>query len=209
MADTPFINSLSEADKALVRSRARNPRPTYFVGALQDQIDRSQTTGAEAQQSAEIEISEDLEAALILMPSAQKTALVNQLTTLKDQGSSSDDLELMNQVVADRVSGFSLTIHDSQGLSIKYETTRSAIIDFLVKKGDGTSQNPTAVLIPDLSNMFQMVSSALADFEKREIMATHDRIVDHLVLSSYLSNGTYKSKELLSWVNVFSAYNSV
>lgn len=210
MANTPFLSSLSPAQKARVAKYARKERPSYFDPTLAAIQEDTKRTGEDPNEfNPNVQISEDLEAALILLSSSLKEAMVKTLADLT-KSTSEEDLALMAEVVSARIEGYSTTAAELADPSLSYGRTREAIINALIQAvpRDNDTEKATAILIPDLSNMFQVVSASLADFTKTEVMAVHDRITDAMTLNAYSSAGATRLKELSSWKKVITTYNT-
>lgn len=213
---TPFIASLSDDDRRLVDLYARNPRPTYYsavVQALADQADKNGLNKGDFDPN--VTISEDFEALLIIMPPAQKSALIELLRQLAVARTMPDELDLMQEVLAIRRESYVLVKDECANQAIALDATYTSVIQFMTELYEKTraipenevlSQEPTAVLVPDLGNLFSNLTSFISDLNKTEVMSAHDTITDQMTLVSYSGSFLNRTKEILSWADVVNSY---
>lgn len=224
MASTPFIDILSDAQKATVAQKSRGAkRPSYYDGTLADIQERLRNTGNEDPGAAEVQISADLEAAFILMSTKDKSELLAFIASAIKVASSfsGDDFALISEVVAVRKVGYVQVWTDVGQKTSGYDTVRQAILGFLERTANqrvltqtvgGTNGNtvqredPTSVVLPDLGALFSSLSDSYRVLAAPDVLAVHDRISDTGTLYAYQSAATHRTRELSSWVNVVTLY---
>lgn len=208
---TPFIDSLSQADRERVTANTRgDQRPSYHSATLASAQANVQARDKDegVPKSASVQISLDFEAFLILMSPQQRGQMMDFIRTSVSIMSSSEELALMTEVAAVRAEGYAQVVTDAAGPTQAFDVGRASVLEFLASKGaDSDSQGE--VLIPDLSSFFSAVSVDYLTMTKPDILAMHDRIVDSSVLGAYTDIGSERTKELLSWLNVFQTYQSI
>jgi hypothetical protein len=216
---TPFIDSLPKEKKEYVAKYAKKTRPSYFSAVLgQTQKGLGETIGGSlsedrSQFNPNTQISQDLEAVLILASVQDKQQLIKVMEFLVKSKVQSDELELMDEILATRADSFRQISEDlkagaNNGVAA-FEEVRSNIFNLLVvapTEGEALGDEPTAVLIPELSNMFGIINTNLAQVAKPELMAIHDLVVDKLVVSYYSKAWIEQQEELSSWIQVVQVY---
>lgn len=203
---TDFIGSLPENLRTVIANNARGVnRPKYYSATLANA--GAVVTAQKPQINAEIQISEDLEAVLILMSPQQRGQMMDFIRKSESVSTSPDDLEMMAETVARRAEGYAQVAADAGGPTRNFSLARAAIMAVLNKqRADDSSTSDT--IVPDLSNFFAAVAVDYLVVTKPDIMAVHDRIVDESTLGAYTDSGNNRSKELLSWLKVFQTYQS-
>jgi len=216
---TPFIDSLPKEKKEYVAKFAKKTRPSYYSAVLgQTQKGLGETIGGSlsedrSQFDPNTQISQDLEAVLILASMQDKQQLIKIMEFLVKSKVQSDELELMDEILATRSDSFrqisdDLIVGANNGVAT-FEAVRANIFNLLVvapTEGEALGDEPTAVLIPELSNMFGIVNTNLAQVAKPELMALHDLVVDKLTVSYYSKSWIEQQEELSSWIQVVQVY---
>lgn len=213
---TPFIDVLTDSQRQVVAKKSKGAfRPSYFSATIAQEQAEAQRTGSADPSTIDpnIQISLDLEAALILMPSPIKQALLQFIDEAIHTSANRDDLYLLNEVVAVRgVSFTQQTVPNVSATLISYDQARQGALGFIAQvshqqERPGSQDDPGIIVIPDLSNLF---STLLEDFDtlaKPDSMAVHDIIADSATLFSYSSAGQLRAQELSSWTLVITTYN--
>jgi len=219
---TPFINSLPKDKREYVARKAINPRPSYYSARLAaiQQSENARPNESRIEGEPTIQISADFEALLILSPSETRADLLFVLRQLATQMESSDELDLMKETVATRIESYVQLTSDYANLSATYDLTKQKIIGLMVSLPNETTEapqpqtttldleEPTVILIPDVGALFNTTGSYLTEFVKPEAMGVHDRIVDEVVLYSYINAGLSRFKELSSWIEIINLYQT-
>lgn len=221
MASTPFLDVLTPAQKAHVRLRALgDKRPSYYDPLLAIGQAQETKTGVSGEQSAEVQISEDMEAFLILLPTVTKQAILKYFSQVISSGVTTEDITMMQQVIAARADSFVQANIDSAIPVINFETAQKDVQTqankFLLQAAINpvvTTQpivlkqpDPVAGVTQTFSNIFNTLNAAHTTIGQANILATHDRIVDAGVMASYSNETGERTREVLSWVTVFTAY---
>ena len=208
MADTPFINSLTPPQQATVQVKGRgDKRPSYYSAEralAQGTAARSGVVPTDAL-TPEVQISQDMEAVLILLPMDVKNGLLTFIANALKVTATFDDLDLMTEVLAVRKGSYPQVFADSAKPVIEYDSTRGQIVNFISRASKATTNN-TAVLVPDLSNLFTALTQDSNLMSQPDVLAVHDRIADAATLYDYQASGLERTKELSSWVTVISTY---
>lgn len=212
-----FILSLSEDNKRLVAQNAKKNRPKYYSPELQALQDQASSKGLDPKQfDPYVEISEDFEAMLIILPASYKQALVSSLKDMLKNGVPEEELALMQEVVAIRKESYAILSGTFAKQNTDFDNTYSGITSYLAslfspqteqKETAISTQAKTAPVVSDLGRLFSVMSSFLYRTTKAEVLGVHDVIVDQLTLFEQSAAFRDKQKELSSWVFVVSAYN--
>lgn len=213
MADTPFISSLTDEQKALVARRSRGAkRPSYYSATLaraNQPVPGLTTAPSNPDDVAKVQITEDLEALLILMPIETKRRLIEFIKVVVPASTTEDDLALMTEVVAVRAKSYAQVNADVGAHLSRYDETRASVVSMLASAAPAEGvTDPLVALVPDLSNLFTVLKEDHSNLSQRDLLAAHDRITDAATLYGYTDSGIYRMKELLSWVVVISTYLS-
>jgi hypothetical protein len=215
MANTPFIDALPKAQKQTVRQKARGVnRPSYFSAQQAKARAMAKRTGdvAVANIPEEVQISEDLEAVLILMPIDVKKDLLDFIGVALSVSLTQDDLALMEEIVEVRATNYQQANADVGSHLSQYTVTRNNIISFVAKavsaapKGTQVNVDPSSVVVPDMNALFAVLKDDHAGLSSLDLLAAHDRITDSATLYSYLDAGTYRGRELFSWAAIVMSY---
>lgn len=223
MSDTPFISSLTKEKRDYVAKYAKIPRPTYFSAAIKDIADsvEGEVDLTNPELNPEKVISKDFEAMLILSSKEDKSNLIAILNFLVTKRQPSAELDLMDEVLGTRAESYKQVVEDLKSTSAgslvsSIEKVRGSLFNLLINtpitNDDGTKKElalgdePIAVLIPDMSNMFNVINDSTSELTKPEILSVHDRIVDQLTVSYYTGAGLRRQEELFSWIRVIQTY---
>lgn len=188
---TPYIDSLNEAQQALVRKKSlAEDRPSYFVAEL----------------NQETQISLDLEAVLILTPRETKQEMVNFITQAASEAADQDTTEqaLVQEMVSVRRVNYGQVFTDAGSRVRSFQTSRNSLMNF-IEESRSTGSDNTEVVIPQLSQFFSSISSAYNKYDRPDSLAIHDRITDSGFLTSTASASAI-NQELQSWLVVFNTY---
>lgn len=208
MADTPFINSLNPSQRSTVQVKSRgDKRPSYYSAARAVAQGTAARSGVvpTSELTPEVQISQDMEAVFILLPIDVKRNLLTFIASALKSTASTDDMELMTEVLAVRKGSYRQVFTDSGKPVMEYDATRGQILNFLAQASKATVNN-TDVLIPDLSNLFTALTQDQNLMSQPDVLAVHDRIADAATLYDYQASGLERGKELSSWVTVISTY---
>jgi len=209
---TPFIDSLKADKRALVERRSRGEkRPRYYSGIRAATQDRLVTTGTQTTgQQADVVISLDLEAALILSSKEVKTKIISflQSAILAVASTSVSDFVLMSEVVANRAKSYVQVRQDVGDMVSAYTDARYNLLGFIdaTARENGVSGAADSVLIPDINSMFGAISDAYVTLSRSDLLGVHDRIADGGTLIAFENAATNRQKELSSWVTVIQTY---
>jgi hypothetical protein len=218
---TPFIDILTDAQKVTVAQKSRGAkRPSYYDGTRAETQARLANTGnEEGTEGALVQISEDLEATLILMSTKDKTNLLTFVASAIKVASdmSTDDFVLMAEVVAVRKAGYVQVWTDVGQKTSSYDVVRASILNFIeqtanqnvVTTATGSltqREDPTSVVIPDLGALFSSLSDSYRVLAAPDILAVHDRISDTGTLYAYQNAASHRTRELSSWVAIITLY---
>lgn len=210
---TPFIDTLSTSDRARVERKSRgNSRPTYYDGTRAETQARVEATGREVtNETAQVLISLDLEAALILASTSDKKKMLDflQASIAVVSNTNADDFELMGQVVQTRVASYQQVRSDVGQKVSDYETARQQFLGFIeakAREGGASAADTTAIVIPDLNAMFTAITDAHTALSRPDLLMVHDRIADAGALYDVQDAATNRTKELSSWVGVIQKY---
>ena len=200
---TPFIDSLSDAHRALVDRRSKKERrPSYYDGLLT------------ATSEGNVKISLDFEAALILTPNAIKKDVLRFINeaVYVTSNMNADDYSLIQEVVERRGDSY-LQINTDVGKKVlQYDTARANLVAFIdqVARSESSEAGDTArateVVIPDLGALFSSLSNAYTTLSRPDDLAVHDRIADSGYLYTIQNAATHRARELSSWASIFTAY---
>jgi hypothetical protein len=215
----PFIESLPKEKQNYVAKFAKETRPSYYDANLaQTAKGLASTLGGSisednSQFNPNTQISQDLEAVFILSSTEDKVQLIKVLEFLIKNRKQNEELELMEEILATRADSFRQIASDqvagNNNVVATFESVRSKTFNLLVvapSEGDALGDEPTAVLIPELSKMFGIINSNISEVAKPELMAIHDLVVDKLTVSYYSKSLDERLEELSSWINVVQAY---
>jgi hypothetical protein len=201
---TPFFDSLSAADKVRVQQRSLgDKKPTYF-----DPISRTN-----------VQITLDLEALLILLDPNTKKALITFAKTALSLVPTTDELELMTQVIAIRTENYAVINREQTRPLQQYDVTKNKVVnamETLVRNGNPIV-NPTAnqntvkdtigaSFITDLGTMFQAFANGYNSILRTDSTAIHDRLTDSLTNAAYQESQSTREQQLQSWVSVVNTY---
>ena len=218
---TPFIDTLTSSQRATVAAKSRGPkRPSYYDGTLAQDNARLMATGSQpTSDDANVQISEDLEAAFILMSTADKNGLLEFIgSAIKVATSlSDDDFLLLVETVAVRKAGYVQISADVGSKTTQYDVVRSNVLGFIQNianqaivaqnTADMTGRpDPTSVVVPDLGALFSALQDGYVTLARPDILAVHDRITDTVTLNDYQNAATHRTKELSSWAKVVTLY---
>lgn len=209
---TPFIDSLAEEQKALVRKASRGSRrPSYYSAQAAQAKDDALRSRTELPDdfAAEVQISLDLEAALILLPRKTKDDLVGfirEVLLIIGTAGQSDDLSLFEEIVAVRAGSYVQVNQDIAGPLLAFDQTRQDVFDFLTTRQAARSLDTAVVLLPDLNGLFAAVSDDYQRLATIDVLAVHDRIADAGTLGAYADAGFDRQRELTSWATVLTTY---
>lgn len=210
-SSTPFIDVLTDEQKALVANKALKVRPSYFSPVIAATQVRTAANGtSDNTTDGLVQISADLEAVLILMPSDVKVALLTFIDQAMRMTAGPDEMNLMVEVLAVRQAGYSNHINpDVSATLIGFDDMRAAFFGFIDRTSQQTDaiDDPTGVIVPDLSSLF---SALLEDFDavaKPDALAVHDVIADTATVTAFSTSGLTRLKELLSWIKIIASYN--
>jgi len=211
---TPFIDSLSAEERAFVTRLSRGEkRPLYFDASIAE----AATVSGDQETTGNVQISQDLEAALILMPADAKKQLrdfVQEAITLTSNNTQ-DDFLLLAEVLAVRKTSYAQINADAGKKALDYDVARAKVIDDIERRARanadaGTSAaETTSVVISDLSVLFSAVSSAYEEIIRPDELAMHDRIADAGYLYTVQNAATNRARELSSWVQILPTYIAV
>lgn len=225
MADTPFIDILTGAQQTLIARKSLGAnRPRYYssdLAALQV-VAKNTGTADPAEFDPNVQISADLEAVFILMPSLTKVSLAQFIGFAIGASTTASDLEMMAEVVdIRRISYYQINV-DVAGPLLQLEQSRTSFLNFIDQvsrqqsetninangklSATAPSKDPNEVLIPDLSVLFAALADDHAKLASEDVLAVHDRIADSATLFSYTDSGLERVKELSSWLTVILAY---
>lgn len=208
---TPFLDSLSSEEKVYVAEYSkRENRPSYFDASV---AQAAEATGDE-ETTGFFQISQDLEAVLILTPTQTK---VDIRLFLEDalriaSNNSEDDYSLMAEIVSLRKHSYRQVSLDSGGKVKSYDLARQKLLEGIERRARANAPEGTpigesvSIVIPDLSAMFSAVSKAYDDIMRPDELMVHDRISDAGILYALQNDATNRAKELSSWIDVFTVY---
>jgi len=214
MADTPFIDILSDKQRAIVAKKARGEdRPYYYDSAIAQAEDYT----GEGSSDGLVQISQDFEAVLILAPNETKKEMLNfiQAAGRLATNLNADDFALMGELVALRQSNYSQISRDVGETVLEFDAARAKLNQFVenTARSNATIEqtNPdtaavTAVVVPDLAAFFASLQDAYSAMSKPDDLAVHDRISDAGILYTVQNAALERSRELSSWGRVFQTY---
>jgi hypothetical protein len=205
---TPFIDALTDEQRAAVARRSRGEkRPSYYSAALAESQDPA-TTETEP---GRIQISEDLEAVLILLPGGVKQGLIEFIQASLDivNNLNADDFALFSEVLEIRSENYAQVNADTGSIVETYDDARSQLIGFIETTGrqnTASAASSTSVVIPDLGTLFGSLAASYAALSSPDELAIHDRIADSGFVYTLQDAATSRSTELSSWVQVIQTY---
>lgn len=200
-----FTSSLPVEQQAIIARQAKKVRPTYFdadiaIAVEQAAISKTDTDLA----SPDVQISEDLEALLILLPAAQKNALVTFIANSLSVVTDTDESELFEEVQSVRADNYTTYRDDGAAPKQQYSTTKARVM--AVVEGLRISSGSTDTVLAELSPLFSSMNDSSDSFAAPEELELHNRITDSLYLADYRNRGSFRQKELLSWISVLRTY---
>lgn len=226
MADTPFLDVLSDEQRAIVTKRSRGEkRPSYYDSS----VAQAATITGEGTTDGLVQISQDLEAFLILLDSDIKKEILTFIETAGGVATSmnKDDFALMGEVVILRRNNYGQISKDVGEQVLEFDSARSKMMVFLentarsnltVPKanragGAATQDNPnpdaaavTAIILPDLGTFFSSLQDSYSVLAQPDELAVHDRISDAGILYTVQNAAQERANELSSWARVFRTY---
>jgi hypothetical protein len=204
MADnTPFLDVLSDSQRAMVaRSSRGEGRPSYY-----------DSTAAQGGSDGYTQISQDLEAVLILAPRAAKKEILSFIQTAIQIASSmnADDFVLMTEVVAVRKGSYTQIASDIGSKILPFDAAKAKLQQFIevaARSGGSGAEAVTAVILPDLGVFFASLLDAYSVLSTPDDLAVHDRISDAGILHVMQNAATERATELASWSAIFQMYLS-
>lgn len=215
---TPFIDALTPGQRAQVAAKSRGTnRPTYYDSTLALSQDRLRSLGAETPEAnaldPNVQISEDLEALLILMPIEDKKALLQFIAAaIGVAGSlSNTDFALMTETLLVRKAAYQQVYTDVGSRVLQYDATRARVLGFVENIArqqtlPDPKSDPTSIVIPELGTLFSSLADSYRTLSMPDTLAVHDRIADAGVVFTYQNAATNRTKELSSWINVINLY---
>lgn len=201
-----FILSLPADQKAIVARSARgSKRPSYYDSELAVVAQRAAKTGVVPEVADTVQISEDLEAVIILLPTAHKRNLLNFLQAGLQVSTDASEAELMAEVVAIRASNYAVINSEAVAPQLDYAKAKGAVASFLENARE-TSGLSIDGLVPDLDRLFAALNEDVEAVSRPEILALHNHITDNMTVFDLTKRGTQRQKEILSWINIFKSY---
>ena len=203
---TDFLLSLPADQQAVVSRQARgSKRPSYFDSQLAVVAQRAKFSGVSPEVADTVQISEDLEAIIILLPTAQKQNLLSFLQTGLSVAQDANEVELLNEMVSIRSGNYAVVNSEAVAPQSAYTKAKGSIRDFLENARE-TSGLSIDGLVPDLDRLFATLNEDIEQISRPEILELHNHITDTLAVFDMTAKGTQRQKELLSWINVFKTY---
>lgn len=207
---TPFIDALTTEQRTQVARRSKGEnRPSYFSASL------AESQGAEeANPDTEpgyIQISEDLEAVLILLPGGTKQGLIEFIQASLDivNNLNDDDFALFSEVLEIRAENYAQVNTDTGSIVETYDDARQQLIGFIETTGrqnTASAAESTSVVIPDLGTLFGSLAASYAALSAPDELAIHDRIADSGFVYTLQDAATSRATELSSWIQVIQTY---
>ena len=203
---TDFLLTLPSDQQAIVSRYAKgSKRPSYFDSGLAVVAQRAAFSGVVPEVADTVQISEDLEAVIILLPTVQKRNLLSFLEAGLSVGQDSNEVDLMNEIVSIRTSNYGVVNSEAIAPQLAYTKAKGAIRDFLENARE-TSGLVLDGLVPDLDRLFATLNEDVEHVSRPEILEIHNHITDVVIVFDLTARGSSRQKELLSWINVFKAY---
>lgn len=201
---TAFIESLSSDQRSLVARNTKGAkRPSYFDAALAVLAQRAVFSGVVPEVADTVQISEDLEAVLILLATSHKQALLASLQHGMTFHVDPAEAELMAEVVAVRANNYAVVNADAVAPQQQYTKVKTAVGEFLE---NSRTTSGIENLVPDLDRLFGTLNQNVVDTSRPEVLALHSHITDNVALVQMTGNTSSRQKELLSWINVIKTY---
>ena len=200
-----FILSLPADQRAIVARSARgSKRPSYYDSELAIVAQRAEKAGLVAA-SDEVQISEDLEAVIILLPTAHKRNLLNFLQAGLQVSTDANEAELMAEVVSIRASNYTTINMEAVAPQLDYAKAKGAVASFL-ENARASSGLSIDGLVPDLDRLFAALNEDVEAVSRPEILSLHNHITDTMTVFDLTKRGTQRQKEILSWINIVKSY---
>jgi len=221
--NTPFIDSLSVDRKIVVANKSKgNNRPSYYDAVVAGRQTKAATTpglggagaGALAAAGREgmVQISLDLEAALILTGSKVKEGMLNFIQTALEvvTNSNENDFVLMEEVLALRRKTYEQVFLNVGQAVTEYDSVRASFLADVDKNARTTPTSgagaATTIVLADIGPLFASLSDARTTLSRPDDLAVHDRIADAANVYTFQDAATHRTKELSSWVLVLQTY---
>ena len=203
---TPYIDTLNSAQKAILARKTKGTnRPSYYSAAL------AEASAQSGEGSSTVQITEDLEALLILCPKDIKQRVLDFLSLAKEIGSNTDDLDaaLFSEVVSVRKDNYVQISVDTGDKIRAYDAAKSDLSGFVE---DSSRQNgskgsvASAQIIPELGVFYAAIGSSYDEINRPDELGVHDRVADAGFLYGSQRLTGSRAAELGSWEAIFQTY---
>jgi hypothetical protein len=210
--NTPFIDSLTADRQAAVAKFSKgNARPSYFDATLANAQTRTKAPVAE-DSKGKVQISLDLEAALILTKNPVKKGMIDFINKAIEvvTSTNTDDFALMNEVVLLRTDSYEQVYRDVGDSVSEYDSVRASFLSDVDVNARGAGgegiQTATSVVLNDIGPLFSSLSDARTTLTRPDDLSVHDRVADVGTLYTFEGAALARGKELSSWALVIQTY---
>lgn len=206
-----IVSGLSAAEVASVRKRSLGAkRPFIFsatIAAAQSQARQFRTTNPDDLDPM-VQISPDMEAALILLPGREKSAILTFLAQARNTRVSDDERQMLQEVFDARGEGYALTNQELGAPILAFDQARTRAISFLegIRLQEGVIGEENDALVAEVSSLFSLLAQDYESASNPDTLATHDRIADAGALFRVQGAGDLKAREIASWEAAISLY---